>query len=284
LVLLRKPLFGLQKRRKQPERHMNRITLKDIVRTALEERYVKAAPVYEQYLNDFSAKMLALLKETHIRFTLKQRLKHFDSLFGKILRKAKELNSNPARPAESERETSVLITDFIGLRIICPFGEDTVRVEDIIRDRFEVVERERKGLVTILLRKIAARPCVLAGRNFAWSLTCVYAGGFQGPGCRGGQQPGGLRPASCPQGLVVMDTLPRAFAGACKIIARPYSLDCSGKPGFFARARAKKCAQNLKNTFTVTIVPGCVRVSRARTTMRHNFPRFRRNGDTFDSP
>jgi hypothetical protein len=64
-----------------------------------------------------------------------------------------------------------------------------------------------------------------AGHNFARPLTYVYAGGFQGPGCRGEQQPGGLRPASCPQGLVVMDTLPRAFAGACKITARPCVLD-----------------------------------------------------------
>ncbi|MDR1625133.1 MAG: tetratricopeptide repeat protein [Spirochaetia bacterium] len=124
---------------------MNRIAVKDISRTVLEERYAKAAPVYEEYLKAFSSEVLALLGATDIRFTLKQRLKHFDSFFGKILRKAKELSSKPDRHAELERDNSVLITDLIGMRIICPFGEDTTRVEDLIRSRFELVERERKG-------------------------------------------------------------------------------------------------------------------------------------------
>ncbi|MDR1933265.1 MAG: tetratricopeptide repeat protein [Spirochaetales bacterium] len=124
---------------------MNRIALKDISRTILERLYAGVQPVYEKYLEDFAAGLLALMADSGIRFTLKRRLKTFDSLFEKVLRKAKELNSKPDRHAELERDNSVLITDLIGMRIICAFGEDAVRVEDLIRGRFEVVERERKG-------------------------------------------------------------------------------------------------------------------------------------------
>jgi putative GTP pyrophosphokinase len=124
---------------------MNRIAVKDISRAVLEQRYIKVRPVYEKHLEDFSARLLALLKESDIRFTLKQRTKKFDSFFAKVLRKARELSSKPDRNAELERDNSVLITDLIGVRIICPFGEDTGRVEEIIRGAFEVVERERKG-------------------------------------------------------------------------------------------------------------------------------------------
>jgi putative GTP pyrophosphokinase len=124
---------------------VNRIAVKDISRTILEDRYAKAAPVYEEYLNRFSVEILALLKTTGIRFTLKHRLKHFDSYFSKILRKARELGSGSDHHTGPERGSAVLIPDLIGMRIICPFGQDAVRVEDIIRGRFELVERERKG-------------------------------------------------------------------------------------------------------------------------------------------
>ncbi|MDR3200930.1 MAG: tetratricopeptide repeat protein [Spirochaetales bacterium] len=124
---------------------MNRIAVKDISRTVLEQRYAQIYPLYEKYLEDFFSRLLCLLGESDIRFTLKRRLKKFDSIFEKILRKAKDLSSKPDRHAQLERDNSVLITDFIGIRVICPFEEDTVRVEDIIRSHFEVVERERKG-------------------------------------------------------------------------------------------------------------------------------------------
>jgi putative GTP pyrophosphokinase len=124
---------------------MNRIAVKDISRAVLEQRYIKVRSVYEKHLEEFSSKLLARLRESDIRFTLTQRLKKFDSLFAKILRKARELNSKPGGRAETQDDASVLITDLIGIRIICPFGEDTGRVEDIIRGGFEVVERERKG-------------------------------------------------------------------------------------------------------------------------------------------
>ena len=126
---------------------MNRIAVHEISRTVLEQRYAQARPVYEKYLEDFSARLLALLRESGIRFTLKQRLKKFDSLFEKILRKAKYLGSRQGRGSPSEEDESgfVVIPDLIGMRVICPFGEDTVHVEDMIRTHFEVAERERKG-------------------------------------------------------------------------------------------------------------------------------------------
>jgi hypothetical protein len=54
--------------------------------------------------------------------------------------------------------------------------------------------------------------------------------------------------ASCPLGLVGMDTLPRVFAGACKIVARPCSLDCSGNPAEIAKRLRGIGAPNLKGT------------------------------------
>lgn len=128
---------------------MIRLALKDISRSALEARYKKILPLYESYLEDAHARLLALLEASCIRFTLKRRMKSFDSAFDKILRKAKELGPPKGECKKDETspggEAVVLITDFMGIRVICPFVEDIVKVEDLIRRSFEVVERERKG-------------------------------------------------------------------------------------------------------------------------------------------
>ncbi len=110
-----------------------------ISRSDLEQRYGRTREVYEAYLAEVSSKVLPLLQDSEIKFTVKQRMKSFDSFFSKVLRKARELNG------KAVRNGSVLITDLIGMRIVCPFLEDTLRVEDLIRQNFEVVERERKG-------------------------------------------------------------------------------------------------------------------------------------------
>lgn len=118
---------------------MIRIPLDNISRSGLEERYAKTAPIYEGYLGEAAVKFYTLLRNSSIKASVKQRIKSFDSLFYKILRKAKELNG------AAEGNSSVLITDLIGIRVICPFLEDTLKVEDLIRRNFEIFERERKG-------------------------------------------------------------------------------------------------------------------------------------------
>jgi putative GTP pyrophosphokinase len=65
--------------------------------------------------------------------TVKGRVKEFDSFYKKYLGLLKKGDSEP------------LITDLIGIRIICPFFEDTFVVENVLKQTFEVVEVERKG-------------------------------------------------------------------------------------------------------------------------------------------
>lgn len=68
--------------------------------------------------------------------TYKSRVKSFDSYYKKILKnKAKELN----------QKELIVLTDLIGIRVICPFLEDLHTVQKIIEKNFEVVEVEIKG-------------------------------------------------------------------------------------------------------------------------------------------
>jgi putative GTP pyrophosphokinase len=68
--------------------------------------------------------------------TVKGRSKNFTSYFKKYLRILKNDRGIDQPP---------LITDLIGVRIICPFLEDLSAVENEIKKSFEVVELDRKG-------------------------------------------------------------------------------------------------------------------------------------------
>jgi len=116
------------------------VPVTNLSRSNLEARYSDTISIYEGYLADVYAKLMSILRNSEIQATVKQRVKSFDSFFAKILRKAKELNGK----AEDESAT-VVITDLLGIRVICPFLEDTLQVEDLVRRHFEVFERERKG-------------------------------------------------------------------------------------------------------------------------------------------
>lgn len=65
--------------------------------------------------------------------TIKARTKTFESYYGKYLRHVREGIVPP------------LITDLMGIRVICPFMEDLEKARAIIQDNFMVVEVERKG-------------------------------------------------------------------------------------------------------------------------------------------
>ena len=67
---------------------------------------------------------------------IKIRIKKFASYHKKYLLLLKSGIANP------------LITDLIGIRIVCPFIEDLSIVEDLVKEHFEVVEVERKGHYT----------------------------------------------------------------------------------------------------------------------------------------
>ncbi len=121
---------------------MIRIPIEMISREALEKRYRTVEPLYEEMLKGLYQQVQEILNQAGMKATVRYRLKSFDSLFSKVLKKARQLrrfiHSNGIEP-------SVIITDFLGVRIVCPFLEDTIKVEELIRRNFEVIEQENKG-------------------------------------------------------------------------------------------------------------------------------------------
>ncbi|MDR1100161.1 MAG: tetratricopeptide repeat protein [Treponema sp.] len=98
---------------------------------------------YEQY-SDIRA---LIIKDLEIRIektvsslsshpTVKGRVKEFNSFFKKYLRILKNDPPDSGPP---------LITDLMGIRIVCPFIEDIAGVEELIKKSFEITEVERKG-------------------------------------------------------------------------------------------------------------------------------------------
>lgn len=98
---------------------------------------------YEQYLPDLGILLerLEIRLKTNISVssvpTYKARVKGFNSYYRKLLRNLPEnIDSSDDLP---------VITDIIGIRIICAFLQDLMQVEKILRNIFTVYEVERKG-------------------------------------------------------------------------------------------------------------------------------------------
>jgi putative GTP pyrophosphokinase len=97
--------------------------------------------IYETHLSarratirDLEARIETALQPLHSYPTVKGRVKAFDSFYKKYLGLLKKDASHPP-----------LITDLIGLRIVCPFFEDTFAAQKLMDNAFEVTEVERKG-------------------------------------------------------------------------------------------------------------------------------------------
>lgn len=95
--------------------------------------YDRYRPQYENSLRKILRSLRKLTIKTELNITIKHRLKTFESYFSKILRH-RQLLSNP-----------ILITDLIGIRIICPFLEDLNQIVALIKNNFKVLEIEKKG-------------------------------------------------------------------------------------------------------------------------------------------
>jgi putative GTP pyrophosphokinase len=67
---------------------------------------------------------------------VKSRVKDFSSYYKKYLRILRQNGGD---------ETSVVITDLIGIRIICPFIEDIAGVQEALQKKFEILEIDHKG-------------------------------------------------------------------------------------------------------------------------------------------
>ncbi len=78
--------------------------------------------------------------------TIKYRVKSFESLYSKLIRRRyAEQSQHDRAEAGAGAESHHLPTDVIGMRLVCPFIEDIRHCEHMINREYTVVEREQKG-------------------------------------------------------------------------------------------------------------------------------------------
>jgi len=106
-------------------------------RKETEKEYEKVQSRNEKVIYDLQKRMIESIKRKSIHSTVKARVKSFDSYYIKLLKRLKEFG---------EMEKAFLITDILGLRIVCPFLEIIKIVESIIEEEFELIESEHKGI------------------------------------------------------------------------------------------------------------------------------------------
>jgi putative GTP pyrophosphokinase len=110
----------------------NRIPDKNV----LQKQYNADFSVREAIVKELEAFVEKLVSEFPSNFTVKGRVKSFESFFKKYLRYL----SNDVFSSEVP-----VIPDQIGIRIVCPFIEDIATIEELIKSNFEVFEIEKKG-------------------------------------------------------------------------------------------------------------------------------------------
>jgi putative GTP pyrophosphokinase len=113
---------------------MNKNSFPD--RKLLREQYEQRAETLALIAGELHSSIVQGLSVLPSPPTIKTRLKDFDSYFEKYLR---ILNSGPRKDEEP------VITDLIGIRIVCPFREDIDTAGSVLNKLFEVVEVEKKG-------------------------------------------------------------------------------------------------------------------------------------------
>ncbi|MBE0598607.1 MAG: hypothetical protein IH614_15195 [Desulfuromonadales bacterium] len=103
--------------------------------TRTRELYAAVRPSYEEALRRLSESVRDLLEQQGLSPTIKYRIKRFDAYYEKLQRSARKTKGAP------------VISDLLGLRVICPFLEDLGTIEALISRHFEVVEVVRKATV-----------------------------------------------------------------------------------------------------------------------------------------
>jgi putative GTP pyrophosphokinase len=109
-------------------------------RDRLCEEYERYSETRHLITRDLEARIEEAIRDLASRPTIKVRSKEFTSYFRKFVRLLKTTGGEAAGRLEQP-----VITDVIGIRIICPFIEDLASVEKAIKDNFKVIEVERKG-------------------------------------------------------------------------------------------------------------------------------------------
>ena len=111
------------------------IVPEDLDRGKLKAIYEDLYPVYDEILQSTYQQVRGIL-EAHGSFpTIRYRVKRFDAYFDKLI-----------KISRMEQGGVALITDLLGLRIVCPFLEDLESVERLIKTGFQVLEQDHKGL------------------------------------------------------------------------------------------------------------------------------------------
>jgi len=103
---------------------------------AMRAEYEKHSETYHLIVSDLKERVEQVLVSLETNAVVSGRIKNFSSYFYKYIRLLKAGMKNP------------VITDLLGVRIICPFIEDLQSAEDIIKRHFIVIEREIKGHYT----------------------------------------------------------------------------------------------------------------------------------------
>ena len=96
--------------------------------------YNKNRRAYDAALRGFSGRVRTLLAKEGLNPIITHRVKEFDSYLTKVARLRKSLARGP-----------ILVRDFFGVRVVCPFLDETERVQELLVKHFQVTEIERKG-------------------------------------------------------------------------------------------------------------------------------------------
>ncbi|MCL2689256.1 MAG: tetratricopeptide repeat protein [Chitinispirillia bacterium] len=105
-------------------------------RLKLEQQYNEQLPHYNAALQAFHYKLRDILNSLEVQYTLKRRVKTFESYYGKLLRRIRD---------EKVTGERLPIHDILGTRVICPFLEDVSLVETRIKEMFKIIDVEYKG-------------------------------------------------------------------------------------------------------------------------------------------
>jgi len=104
-------------------------------RSKIKDLYEKQLPAHRAALQHLAQEVRLILEQQGLTPAIRFRVKSFTAYFDK-LRKLK---------ASSGNQRFVTISDFFGLRIICPFLEDVETVSSLIASHFELLETESKA-------------------------------------------------------------------------------------------------------------------------------------------
>lgn len=103
-------------------------------RTETQKLYAELRPNYELILYDIYQQLRQFAEEEGLSVTIKYRVKRFDNYCEKLVRLNKLQGSDMLQ-----------ITDLLGIRIVCPFLEELETVEQLIMQKFEILEMEHKA-------------------------------------------------------------------------------------------------------------------------------------------